>query len=56
MLQRTKTLNIFSVCRYSNCHSPSSLWNSDVISSLTLDQVVLPQLDSLESFTIAVLL
>lgn len=52
MLKRTKTLHIFSVCRYSNCHSS----NSVVISSLTLDQVVLPQLASFESCTIAVLL
>lgn len=47
MLKRTKTLHIFSVCRYSNCHSSSVLWNSFVISSLTLDPVVLPQLASL---------
>lgn len=54
MLRRTKTFHMFSVCRYSNCHSSAVLWNGAVIPSLTLDQAVLPQLASFESFTIAV--
>lgn len=53
-LPRSQTLLIFSVCRYTICQSSFVLRNGGVISSLTRDHVMLPQLAGFEPFTIAV--
>lgn len=53
-LRRSQTLLIFPVCRYTICQSSVLLRNGGVISSLTQDHVMLPQLAGFEPFTIAV--